>query len=465
MDKHIKSSIIPLGVKIVIFILFLSKFPIFISLPLFIFLNYIYYFILHKNFGYQKLTGYDKVFLTNTKSSKVTLIIKLKFSNFNVNKMKDFIYEKLISKISRFRSKLIFKFYEYYFKEEQSQENIKDNQIIINKDIKEEEIENIIQNEVNNPFDIFNELPYKFLLYNIENTNEGIVLFKYDHILSDGLGVICSLCLISDNFKVDLYPKLLQRMKSPNLLQNIYLNLISIFYVIKIIFLDYKTQISKNKIFRDIEKSIDTSSIIIGEKFNLKDFENYRKKNKVSFNDIMINAFINTLSNIGNNNLKKVSIVLPVGITVPPTKIKDVQMLNQARWVSLKLPVTDNMKIINKNIKKSFSPEMLFSLGKLDDLQSNIFNIDTLNSSFIYKTLKYDFVFTNIPGPTNKLIYNNMLCEEMLFYSNAGWGLPFILIFSYNGQFRTVISFNKEYKENVSNFLKKFNEQTKNFII
>ena len=180
----------------------------------------------------------------------------------------------------------------------------------------------------------------------------------------------------------------------------------------------------------------------------------------------MINSFINTLSKIENNdNMKNISIVLPIGITIPPTKIEKVKMLNQARWVTLKLPITDKMNLINKNIKKSFSPEILFSLGKLDDLESNIFTINHLNKNFINKTLKYDFVFTNIPGPATKLIYNNMICEDILFYSNSGWGVPFILIFSYNGKFRTVLSCNSKYKESSLLFLKNFDKNTQKFII
>ena len=145
-------------------------------------------------------------------------------------------------------------------------------------------------------------MPYKFLLYNIEKSYDGFVLFKYDHILSDGLGIICSLCLISDNFNVNLYPKLLQRMKEPNIFQKIYLNIASIFYMIYIIYCNFKNKISKNNIFRDNYHIIKSSSINIGEEFNLKDFENYRKENKVSFNDIMINSFIKTLLEIEKDN-------------------------------------------------------------------------------------------------------------------------------------------------------------------
>ena len=465
MDNEVKSSFIPFSIKFGLLILLITKFSVLISIISLFILNYIYYYILSYYFGLQELTGYDKVFLNKIKSNKVTLIIKLKFSNYNVEKMQDFIYNKLISKIPRLRSKLIFTFYEYFFKEVKSHKNIKDKQIIINQNIKEEDIENIIQNEINNPIDIFNEMPYKFLLYNIEKSYDGFVLFKYDHILSDGLGIICSLCLISDNFNVNLYPKLLQRMKEPNIFQKIYLNIASIFYMIYIIYCNFKNKISKNNIFRDNYHIIKSSSINIGEEFNLKDFENYRKENKVSFNDIMINSFIKTLLEIEKDNkFKNINIVLPVGITVPPSKLENLKMLNQARWVTLKLPMTDKMKLINKTIKKNLSPEILFSLGKLDDLEGKIFNAKTLNQRFIKKALNYDFVFTNIPGPTTKLIYNNMICEDIFFFSNAGWGVPFIFIFSYNGKFRTAISCDSKFKDNSSIFLKYFDNNTHKFI-
>ena len=57
--------------------------------------------------------------------------------------------------------------------------------------------------------DIFNEYPYELNMVPY-GKDEGICLFKYDHLLVDGLGIIASLCLAADNFSENTYPKIME---------------------------------------------------------------------------------------------------------------------------------------------------------------------------------------------------------------------------------------------------------------
>ena len=56
---------------------------------------------------------------------------------------------------------------------------------------------NYIQIEMNEEIDIFNELPYKFQIGQIgkEEEKKGILIFKFEHVMTDGLGLISDINL------------------------------------------------------------------------------------------------------------------------------------------------------------------------------------------------------------------------------------------------------------------------------
>ena len=109
-------------------------------------------------------------------------------------------------------------------------------------------------------------------------------------------------------------------------------------------------------------------------------------------------------------------------------------------------------------------PEKLFALGLLSDFQGIMFPINILRKYFESNSKKYDFVFSNIPGPAKKLIYNDMICDDIKLYSTAGWGLPFVLILGYNGNFRSSICSNENCDLNVRKLLDNFDMKIKEYI-
>ena len=155
MKDDSKNNFIPVFLKILIFSIIFFKRGILISIFATYFLDYIYYIIIKIIFGLTPLTGYDEVFITTKQINRVTVLWSLKFSNFNTEKMKNFIIKKIIKQIGKFRSKLIFKFGEYFWKEFPFNEEIQKQNIIIKEKITNEELENYINNETNKEINIF----------------------------------------------------------------------------------------------------------------------------------------------------------------------------------------------------------------------------------------------------------------------------------------------------------------------
>src|SRR5690349_19943356 len=69
-----------------------------------------------------------------------------------------------------------------------------------------------MDDNINIHFDILEELPGKGKIIQCEN-NEGFFIFKFDHVLSDGLGVISTICCLAYNYDVTIFPPIMRKLK------------------------------------------------------------------------------------------------------------------------------------------------------------------------------------------------------------------------------------------------------------
>ena len=413
-------------------------------------------------FGLISIRGLDKVFITHNPIGRYQVIAMLKFDNFNKEKIKEFFIEKLIKKIPKLRYKLTYQLFDFYYKEVFDINEITNKVMIKPKLNNEEELFTYISKEVNKQIDIFTDIPYEIHIMEVDT--KGVVLIKYDHVLSDALGIVSSLCLIADNFSVEMYPKLMRNAKEPKWYQLIYLWIVFPFFYIYTNIVLYSHKEAKNP-FRAITKPISSNTkMLLSNTFMLKDFEGYRKNNKVSFNDIMMTAFSISIKLILSShpqyrNKNKFIVDLPVGNTVIPKDINSVSITNHASGILLNLPLIDNINQISqitKCIRKSVKPEILFSSSIGADLLSALTSMSILEKYSYKFASTFDFLFTNVPGPSMKIIYGENICEDMMIFPSCGYGMPFVTVFSFNGKFKFVISYNENSEIDCVELLKKF---------
>ena len=463
-----------LSIKIIYFIFLLYNFNIIITPMIFFATIYLYHKIIYYIFGLKALSGFDKVFLTTSPVGRYQITSLSRYNkNFDVNKFRQFLKDRIVKLFPRYHSRLVKKYMEYYWYEDPDLEKACDRIIKLSPRLKDfDEALELISREINNHIDIFNDYPYELNMVPF-GKDEGICLFKYDHLLVDGLGIIASLCLAADNFSENTYPKIIKMMKEANFLQTLYLYLVAPFYGLLTLF-QFITYGERKCPFKANKMPLSDDTIfVLSKNYFLKDFEKYRKENKVSFNDIMLCSFSVAMKNVLKKydeykDYKNLIIDLPVGRKKPEDKIELININNEASGIIVDLPLVESVEdidIIKKSIRKNFRPEKIFAVGMTADILGNIFSWHIISYFAKLFTKRFDYMFTNVPGPAEKLYYYGIEVSDMYSFPTAGGGLPYVIILSYNDQFKIALNSNKNADCDIKELLSEYEKTLEKFII
>ena len=462
------------SIKTIYFIILLYYFKIILSPLIFFATIYLYHQIIYYIFGLKALSGFDKIFLTTSPVGRYQITSLSRYNkNFDVDKFRKFLNERIVKLFPRYHSRLVKKNMEYFWYEDPDIENACNKIVKLSPRLKNfEEALEFIAKEINIHIDIFNDYPYELNMVPF-GKDEGICLFKYDHLLVDGLGIIASLCLAADNFSENTYPKIIKMLKEPNIFQYLYLYLVSPFYGLLTLF-KFITYGERKCPFKANKKPLSDDTIfVLSKNYNLKDFEKYRKENKVSFNDIMICSFSVAMNNVLKKydeykNYKNLIIDLPVGRKKPEDKIELININNEASGIIVDIPLVESIKDINKikkSIRKNFKPENIFAVGITADILGNIFSWHIISYFAKLFTKRFDYMFTNVPGPAEKLYYYGIEVSDMYSFPSAGGGLPYVIVLSYNNQFKIALNSNKNADCDIKELLCEYEKTLEEFII
>ena len=462
------------SIKLIYFIFLLNHFNIFISPLLFFLTIYLYHKIIYYIYGLQALSGFDKVFLTTSPVGRYQITSLSRYNkNFDPKKFRIYLKDRIIKPFSRYHSRLVKKNMEYFWYEDPDIDKA------CNKIIKEsprlknwDEALQFIAKEINDHIDIFNDYPYELNMVPF-GKDEGICLFKYDHLLVDGLGLIASLCLAADNFSENTYPKIIKMMKEPSIFQTLYLYLSAPFFGL-LTLIQFATYGERKCPFKANKKPLSDDTIfVLSKNYNLKDFEKYRKQNNVSFNDIMLCSFSVAMKNVLKKydeykDYKNLIIDLPVGRKKPENKIEKININNEASGIIVDIPLVDSVDdidIIKKSIRRNLRPEKIFSVAMTADILGNIFSWHFISSLSKLFTKRFDYMFTNVPGPAEKLYYYGVEVSRMYSFPSAGGGLPYVVILSYNNEFNIALNSNKNADCDIKELLYEYEKTLEKFII
>ena len=461
------------SLKLIYFLYLLHHFNIIISALIFFATIYLYHKIIYYIFGLQALSGFDKVFLTTSPVGRYQITSLSRYNkDFDVNRFREFLKERIVKPFPRYHSRLVKKYMQYYWYEDPDIEKACNKIIKLSPRLKNfDEALEFIRKEINIHIDIFNEYPYELNIVPF-GKDEGVCLFKYDHLLVDGLGIIASLCLAADNFSENTYPKIIRMMKT-NIFQTLYLYLVSPFYGLITLF-QFITYGERKCPFKANKKPLSDDTIfVLSKNYSLKDFEKYRKQNKVSFNDIMLCSFSVAMNTVLKKheeykNYKNLIIDLPVGRKKPENKIELININNEASGIIVDLPLVESIEkidIIKKSIRKNFKPEKIFAVGMTADILGNIFSWHIISYLSKLFTKRFDYMFTNVPGPAEQLYYHGIEVSDMYSFPTAGGGLPYVIILSYNNQFKIALNSNKNADCDIKELLFEYEKALQQFII
>jgi len=315
-----------------------------------------------------------------------------------------------------------------------------------------------------------NEIPFKFVIINNENAKfKNLLMIKYDHILSDGLGIKDLICALADNFSLDLFPRATSKKKS-------FLDYLILFILIPYYFFNYfygnLFLLSYEKSPFKLNNKINSgrSNIEITKNFNFNSASKICKSLNVTFNDLMMSIISSSYRKFcKEKNLeipKNFSAAIPVGNRKLPENLNQIKIMNDSTAVGCNIdiinnPIYDCLKI-HKNLKDIVRNIPFIMITKFfTDFNFKFF--PSYLSKYIIRNAgrNLDFTISNVAGPKNALVYEGGKIIEILVFSSPGYFGSLILIYSYNGQFKFVIIFD----EVVGIDIKLFKELIENEII
>ena len=170
-------------------------------------------------------------------------------------------------------------------------------------------------------------------------------------------------------------------------------------------------------------------------------------------------------------NYKNLIIDLPVGRKKPEDNFEKMNkniINNGASGIIVDIPLVeeiDEIHNIKKCIQKNFKPANLYAVELTAIMLGNILSWHIISYLAKFFTKRFDYMFTNVPGPSEKLYYYGMEVSDMYSFPCSGGGLPYVIILSYNNEFKIALNSNKNADCDIKELLFEFENVLKKFII
>ena len=440
-------------IKLFCMVKIIFNYGLFFGSSIIFFILTFYYFIIEYLFNIEYLS-FDKTLLgfSNRDQYTINLVLCLN-GDFNEENIKSRIINNMIKKIPKLQSKIVYIFFNYYWKKFPINDKMLKETIQIIELNSKLNLEEFLQNEVNKRLDTLNDYPYKIniIKFNqptIDSNCTGCIHLKCDHVLSDGLGILSLLMCLADDFNTDFYPKVFKNKKPLTFLMELRDTILFPFYLIYafyVVFFNSSFDKTEYKLFYNYHHDGETR-FQMTEWYDLDIMKIIRNKYKVSFNSAAVGLFLKSEKDV-LQNINSLNIVLPVGYTLIPKKIEEIQLKNLARGFLLNLPLIDNLDKLPELHKIIIS-----NLGNTSITYLPIFFYKILSQLFILKILNFlanniiinvDMLISNVPGPEIPIKICNCILTDFYPVVSTGRMKAFIMITSFCKKFRYVISFDK----------------------
>ena len=99
------------------------------------------------------------------------------------------------------------------------------------------------------------------------------------------------------------------------------------------------------------------------------------------------------------------------------------------------------------------------------DILGNIFSWHIISYFAKLFTKRFDYMFTNVPGPAETLYYHGIEVSGMCSFPSSGGGLPYVIVLSYNNQFNIALNSNKNADCDINELLCEYEKALNKFII
>jgi hypothetical protein len=460
------------GIKLLFWIVFIYKLGVFIGLPLALLLNYLYDRLMLRYFKLEPLSANDYTFvLSNSEEGEQFTFMGIScFDKYDPVVMKQILVDRGIKKYRKLRSKVVYKFFNWWWQEQDDIEGVINE--VFSEPIRKLKInsrEELVQfgvNELMTKFDLKKQIPYKIIfVQNEDNPPEfrNVMMFKYDHVLSDGLGITCLILGLSDNYSINLFPAGMQKIMSP------------IHYLLTFLTLPYYSIYngyrnlyglrSGDTPFK-LKKPLSGVPVIVsspGLEFAL--YNKVRNHLGITFNDLIMSVFSSALKKFCTQHYtrvpEKIITMTPISSRAIPKDISQLQITNDSTGIACELTLHDDpiekCKVISSEFKNHVRNIPMANVTKLF-INFVTCHLPVYITRLIFTTASknFDITYTNVPGPKEAVYYGGSKMHELIPIFTSGFGPAFIAINSYNGIFRVSITYDKSLEQDPDLLLQLF---------
>lgn len=408
-------------------------------------------YISRKYFHVQRVEANDGIFIGREKNERYNIMAILKMKNFDENRLKEFLIEKLVRVFPKFRCILEEKFYTYFWREYplyQAEEKVRKSKTVHIFD--EQDLMKYISIELNTQIDIFRTFPYEFHFLKFFDTHgEGCLVIKFDHCFTDGMGVVSLIGSMADNYSQDLYPSIMKKNGLP-----------SVKKIVKDLF-TFPFTYFKHKRFQMVNNVINLKNMEPSGESHLKfskayDFDklfNICKKLQISFNEFLIANISAGLKAYFKKNHptevpKSIALSIPVATRGIPKAKENITVNNSASMVFVHMPLIDDpikqyplvKSCLHESVGNTFNHifnKLLLLIGY------EIFPMFILNKISKLLSSRVDICISNVPGSKIPLFYSGSEIHDILSVINSGKVFAFSLVLTYNNKLRILFSLDK----------------------
>lgn len=414
----------------------------------------IYDHIMLKIFKLERATTGDKLFLWGTHEETFNLMSVMLFENLNIEDMTNLIIERGFKKFRKLRSTLVYKYFSWWWKEVPLEESIKRIQVITDPNIttfkNKEEIVDFAYKELAIRFNLEKELPFKIMFIKNEKNEkslQNILIIKFDHSFSDGIGFNGLVCALADNYSTNLFPAVMS--KSLSFSQKILFYLLLPYNMLRLIYYVGFDYIREDSPFKTNKVVSGTPKFAMSDLINLQEHLSINKKLGITFNDLIITTLSSAyhkfcINHHKHRTPKNIIIGVPVNLYPLPKTMEDIRISNNtagsgARIQMVKDPIKE-CKTISKKFGLAARDVFYVMTNKmLYDFLLTYFPFYLTKAIFLHVNKSFDFFFSNLPGPRDHLVYNGNKLEEFLGAFTPGFSHAFVGLMSYSGIFRIMV--------------------------
>lgn len=412
-----------------------------------------YKWIMLKVFKLEALSDGDLIFMWSDHEDAHNMIGLLTLETFDPVAIREMLIERGIKQFRKLRSRLVYKFFDFWWEEVPVEEAVKRIQIIDNFNYvikNQQDLIGYTREELAVRFDLDRELPFVFkIVQSPESAPEykNMLIIKFDHCFTDGLGFISMITALADNYDVKLFPQSMRKQKSWK--KTIFAILLIPYYILYICVRNFLILKSGRTPFKSSKPITGTAKTGLSEAM---DFLTYSKVSKIlgiTFNDLMMSVFAASIRKYCKEHFDRIpeSVITmtPISDRKIPESLHDIRITNDATGIACNLnliqdPIKD-CKIIHKEYANNVrSLPMVMAIKKLMDLLHRYSPFYLTKFIIKQASQNFDITFSNVAGPLQHLYYAGSRLTEMFPFFTTGFTYAFIAIYSYRGKFRLNIT-------------------------